>query len=61
MIKNFKDKILNNKKSIEGLISKTGRAGGWFRYSKRVNEHEVDVIIIYYYGSAKKENQIRII
>lgn len=61
MIKNFKDKIRNNKKRIDGLIFKVGRAGGWFWYSKRINEHEVDAIIIYYYGSAKKENQIRII
>ncbi|AGR42159.1 hypothetical protein [Spiroplasma diminutum] len=61
MIKNFKGKIRRKEKNFDGLIFKTGRAGGWFWNLSHINEHEVDAIIIYYYRSAKKENYIRII
>lgn len=61
MTKNFKDKLRSNTKNIPGLIFKLGRSGGWFWKEQKINQHEADAIIIYYYASGKMENRIRII
>lgn len=60
MTKDFRKKIRKGEKSIPELVFKTGKGGGWFYKSRKIIDHEVDALIIYFYGSAKFNNQIYI-
>lgn len=60
VIKDFRKKIIEGKKNIQWLTYRVGRSQGWFYQSKKLIDHEVDALIIYFYGSAKLEGKIYI-